>query len=158
MQSDFIYFMLLTWKTVSRWCPSHDWPLTTGRLCRVWEWSSHLLGAEKEGSTSQCELSDMYLQKYSGKNRTKGRNTFIHQTWSLPHQLTSPSITALFKKVLFVSSSGFLMDQTGFLSFRLLLKIAYIFFNHSDHVPKNNILISINFTLLEIDWSSISFL
>lgn len=92
------------------------------------------------------------------EEQNKGRNTFIHQTWSLPHQLTSPSITALFKKVLFVSSSGFLMDQTGFLSFRLLLKIAYIFFNHSDHVPKNNILISINFTLLEIDWSSISFL
>lgn len=36
---------------MSRWCPSHDWPSTAGRLCRVWEWSSHLSGADAEDAS-----------------------------------------------------------------------------------------------------------
>lgn len=61
----------LTWKIVNRWCPSHDWPSTAGRVCHVWEWSSHLLGAEKQGTKSQWASCDRWEVKHSAKSRKK---------------------------------------------------------------------------------------
>lgn len=115
----FELLVLLTWKTVSRWCLSHDWPWTTGRLCHVSEWSSHLLEAEKEGSASQECVLWYVIAEIIREEQDKREKYFLYIIIASP---TSLSINALAHYILKTFVSYFI----PFLNYH----IVFLFIHH----------------------------